>query len=409
MHRNGIETQLLERFLRYVRIETTSDRHADTIPSTPGQWELLRLLESELREMGVEDVKLDDNGFLVARIPANTNSTETIGFMSHVDTVSDVSGAGVDPQVHENYDGAPIRVSGDLSIDPATNPDLSRYVGETIVTTNGKTLLGADDKAGVAEMMTLASLLIDDSSLRHGEIELIFTPDEETGKGMDYVPKDRVRSVACYTLDGSEEGVIETECFEAAKADVVCTGISIHTGTARGKLVNAISMMSSFLGMLPRSESPEATDNRFGFYAPIEMRGSVERSSCTILLRDFDGKTLERRSAAIRAFGAAVESAYPGGKVEIEISRQYANMRSYLDADERIVSRLEEAVRMTGIEPETRVIRGGTDGSRLSEMGIPMLNIFIGGHSYHSRSEWAALSVMVRAVETVINLCELWS
>ena len=406
-----IEAQLLERFIRYVQIDTVSDRHSNQVPSTGGQWELLKLLKAELKEIGLLHVELDANGFLIARVESNSDdvdSRETIGFMAHVDTVPDVPGAAVRPVVHNDYNGEPIRLDGGIVIDPPHDSHIERYRGETIITSDGSTLLGADDKAGVAEMMTLASCLIE-SDAPHGEIELIFTPDEETGRGMDFFPITSIRSVACYTLDGSEEGVIEAECFNAAKVEVVCTGVSMHTGTARGKLINAISMINSLLSLIPQAESPEATDGRYGFFAPMELSGSIEASTCSILVRSFDEADLNRRIAARHAFARSVEAAFPGGDVAVEVVRQYSNMRSFIDADERVVARLEQAVRLTGIEPERRVIRGGTDGSRLSEMGIPTPNLFTGGHNYHSRTEWAVLSVMARTVEAALNLCRLWA
>jgi len=404
-----IAADLLDRFVRYARIETTYDRHADTVPSTPGQWELLRLLEAELRGFEVNDVSIDDHGFLIARLPANREGADSIGFMAHVDTVSDVSGANVDPIVHDRYDGQPIRLAEDVVIDPSAVAALARYVGDTIITSDGTTLLGADDKAGVAEIMSLAKLLIEHEDIAHGEIELIFTPDEETGRGMSHFPIDDLHAVACYTLDGSEEGMIEAECFNASKAEVVFHGVSIHTGTARGKLVNANSMLGMFLASLPRTESPEATDGRYGFYAPIESFGSVESARCSLILRDFDADELARRERAVRGIAAAVEAAFPGGRAEVEIEKQYENMRMYLEADPRVVSLLEEAIRATGIEPVQHLIRGGTDGARLSALGVPTPNIFTGGHSYHSRSEWAALPAMVRAVVAMRHLCELWA
>jgi tripeptide aminopeptidase len=405
---NEIATQVLDRFLRYARIETTSDRHASRSPTTEGQWTLLRMLKSELQEMGVSDVRLDDNGFLIAGIPGNRPARTTIGLMAHVDTASDVTAENVNPIVCEAYDGKKIELSDGVIVDPESSPDLLRYIGETIITTDGTTLLGADDKAGVAEIMTLTSILMTDQSVPHGNIEIIFTPDEETGHGMDLFPLDAIASTACYTLDGSTEGVIEAECFDAAKLEIVCTGVSFHTGTARGRLVNAISMLMSLLNLVPRSESPEATDGRFGFYAPIEMQGSLERAHCTILIRDFDKSAVDRRCEAVQAIAKAVEAAYPGGAIDVRRENQYENLRQYLDKDPRVVENLLEAIRKTGIEPEERLIRGGTDGSRLAAMGVPTPNLFTGGYDYHSRSEWAALPAMVRAVRVLENLCSLW-
>ena len=408
---DAIAAQVLQRFERYVRIETTSDRHVSTIPSTEGQWILLRMLEGELREIGLAEVELSENGYLIARIPATDTCRDapTIGFLSHVDTASDVTGAGVRPQIHKRYDGKRIELHDGIVLDPAEYPLLNRYVGQTIVTSDGKTLLGADDKAGVAEMMTFAWYLSTNTELEHGEIELIFTPDEETGHGMDSFPAERVKSVACYTLDGDEEGSIEAECFNAQKVDVRFRGVSIHTGTARGKLVNAVSMLGTFLSMLPRSESPEATDGRFGFFVPIEAKGGIEEAECTLLLRDFELEGLERRINTIRKIALAVEAVYPGGSAEVSDEKQYRNMHDFLVRDPRIMDFLEEAVRMSGVEPIRKIIRGGTDGSRLSELGIPTPNIFTGGQNYHSKSEWAALPAMVLSVKCLLNLAGLWA
>ena len=391
--------QLLDRFLRYVRIHTTSDRHVDTIPSTPGQWDLLKLLVEELETIGITNPELSGEGYLIARIPATRacGDAPVIGFMAHVDTVSDAPGVGVKPILHEDYAGDPIELEDGVVIDPAENDVLASRIGDTIITSDGTTLLGADDKAGVAEIMTAASWMVSHPEFEHGTIELIFTPDEETGRGMDHFPVDKLESICCFTLDGDTEGTIETECFNAEKADVHFEGIAIHAGTARGKLVNAVTMAASFVSMLPRNESPEATDGRYGFYLPLEVGGSNEKAELTLLLRDFDQHEIERRRKTLGFLAKAVEGQFPGGKVQIEYKQQYANMCAYLDREPMVLELLEKAVRATGIEPIRKIIRGGTDGARLSATGIPTPNIFTGGNSYHSRSEWAAVNVMIRA------------
>jgi tripeptide aminopeptidase len=406
--------RLLARFLRYAAVGTPSDRHsADTkTPSTDSQWELIRLLEGELKEIGVPEVDVDERGFLVARLPSNLpagRSVPCIGFIAHVDTASDVPGLEVKPLVHRDYEGGALRLPAGGVLDPGDNPELSRYRGDTVITSDGSTLLGADDKAGVAAIVSAAEYLAAHPEIPHGEIEIIFTPDEETGKGMDRFPLDRVRSKIAYTLDGDGEGTVESECFNAYFIKAVFKGIVFHVGHARGKLVNAVSMAARFITLLPQNESPEATDGRFGYYCPMEIKGNLEEASLEIYLRDFNAGEIRRRIDAVHAYAKAVEAAYPGGKIEVTSEKQYINMRDFFRDDPRIVGYLEEAVRASGIEPVYKSIRGGTDGARLSEKGIPTPNIFAGGMNFHSRTEWVALSAMTRAAEVVVNLARIWA
>ncbi len=402
---------LVERFLRYVQVETTSDRHVSEIPSTASQWDLLKLLVKELQDIGVSDLELTKNGYIIARIPSNLKDHEapTIALMAHVDTSSDAPGAGVKPQVHAGYDGGVIELGGGKRLDPVEFPELLRYRGETIITSDGSTLLGADDKAGVAEIMTAVAWLSAHPEHPHGPLEIVLTPDEETGKGLDLFPVEKLHSRCCYTLDGGEQATVETECFTAYQVRAHFVGRAIHLGSARGKLVNAVTMAGTFLAMLPQSESPEATDERYGYYCPLEIKGSLEEATLDVFLRDFEEDVIQRRLDALRQVAKAVEAIYPTGKVELTETRQYSNMFNFISKDPLVSDLLLEAVRRTGLEPESRVIRGGTDGSRLSEMGIPTPNLFTGGHNYHSRLEWAALPAMVKATETVLNLVELWS
>ncbi len=405
----SLERRLLERLLRYVRIDTASDGHVASRPTTPGQLDFLRALAAELASCGVGDTELHEGRVLIARIAGSRAGAATIGFMAHVDTVNDPSGRDVQPRVHERYDGRAIELAGGRRLDPAQAPDLARYVGATIVTSSGTTILGADDKAGVAELVTAAEQLARRPAAERGPVEMFFTTDEETGFGMQGFPLDKVRSRCCYTLDGEGEGGIEAECFHAYKVLVRCAGRVFHLGSARGRLVNAVEMAAALVAALPKAESPQATDERFGYYCPYEVRGNVGEADLTILLRDYDDAECARRIEAIRAAAVAVERLHPGGAVHVEAEKQYANMREALERTPDVLRRLEQAVRMTGVEPEYNLIRGGTDGARLTEMGIPTPNIFDGGYNYHSELEWAALPAMVRATEVVLNLVGLWA
>lgn len=405
-----IRGELLERFVRYVKIETTSDRHANTIPSTPGQWNLARLLVEELRALGITEISFDEHGYIIARVPASeAPETPAVGFMAHFDTSSDEPGKDVNPVLIERYDGKPIELGEGRVLDPERFPELAEYTGKAIITTDGRTLLGGDDKAGVAEIMTALSYLLAHPEIPRGPLEIIFTPDEETGHGMDRFPVEQLRSTFCYTIDGDGEGIIETECFYAYKADVKLTGKVIHLGDARGKLVNAVSMAAAFISMLPRSESPESTDGRYGYYCPLETKGDLGSAWIEIYLRDFEAEGIERRIETLRRIAKTVESTFPGGTVEVTTEKQYMNMRdAYRDRPEGIEF-LEEAIRRTGIEPVRKIIRGGTDGARLAEKGVPTPNVFNGTHNMHSRLEWVAVPAMERAVEVIVNLVQLWA
>lgn len=403
--------EVVERLVRYAKIETTSDRHNAAIPSTESQWDLARLLVDELAALGIKDVSIDDHCYVIASIPASPGmeGKPAVGFMAHVDTASDVSGANVKPRVVQNYDGKALALSPGWTLDPADFPELAEYRGDTIIVTDGTTLLGADDKGGVAIIMTALSAVLRDPSIKHGPLYAIFTPDEETGKGMDLFPLQNIKAAACYTLDGGKGGEIESECFTAYEASLKFTGKASHPGYARGVMANALSMAASFVGMLPRSESPEATDGWFGYYYPHEMHGGLESATLDILLRDFSDQGMERRIAAVKAWAAAVESQFPGGQVAVEFKKQYLNMKKKLDENPRVLELLYEAARKAGAEPYSKPIRGGTDGARLTEMGIPTPNVFAGMHNFHGRHEWASASEMVLGVDTLIELMKLWA
>ncbi len=402
---------ILERFLRYVRIETTSDRHATTIPSTPCQWDLLKLLESELSAMGIRDISLDPHGYLIARIPASPGKEKApcLALMAHVDTSSDVSAKDVRPQVIRDYQGQSIRLDDQRSLDPRAYPELENRQGDTIICTDGSTLLGADDKAGMSEIMSALRFLLENPGFAHGKLEIVFTPDEETGKGLDAFKSEWLEAEACYTMDSGGLGEVEAECFNAWQVRVLCSGKVIHLGSARGKLANATSMVADFIASLPRSESPESSDGWYGYYCAIEVKGDLEKAECELYLRDFSMEGMQSRIENVKAIAKAVEARYPGGKVDLEFKKQYLNMKEKLEAAPLVMERLLAAARENGIEPISKPIRGGTDGSRLTEMGIPSPNVFTGSYNMHSRFEWASLSEMVLAAKTIISLVRLWS
>jgi tripeptide aminopeptidase len=319
-----------------------------------------------------------------------------------------VSGKDVTPQVVRGYNGEKIELSGGLALDPAKEPGLAEQKGKTIIHSSGDTLLGADDKAGIAEIMAAVEYLSTHPEIPHGPVEIIFSPDEETGKGLPEFPLEKIKSAACYTLDGGPMGEIEIECFNAWKADVEFQGKVIHIGAARGILANAALMAGTFAAMLPRSESPESTDGYYGYYCLMEMSGNLESAQAEVFLRDFGSEGIKRRLAALEALAMAVEAQFPGGQVIVKPAPQYYNMKEKIDDQPRALDRLKTALTHTGIEWRLKPIRGGTDGSRLTELGIPTPNIFTGGRNYHSRLEWVAVDGMCAACRVVIELIRLW-
>jgi tripeptide aminopeptidase len=401
---------IVSRFLRYVRIKTTSDHHAEAAPSTPDQWDLAKLLAEELRGLGLKDVELTGHCYVIARLPASPGKEglPAVGFLAHLDTSRDAPGGDVKPQVVENYDGRPISLADSLVLDPDADPGLAAQKGKTIIHTDGTTLLGADDKAGIAEIMTALEYLLAHPEIERGPVEIIFSPDEETGKGLPEFPLETLKAAACYTLDGGPLGELEIECFNAYGAEVRFTGKAIHPGAARGRLVNAALMAASFAALLPRTESPEATDGYYGYYCLTEIRGGHEEASLELIIRDFDRREAERRAAALENFARTVEAQFPGGVVSVKTKPQYYNMREKIEARPEVLEILKNAARNTGVEFHLKPIRGGTDGSRLTELGIPTPNIFTGGRNYHSRIEWVSVPEMTAACKVVIELVRLW-
>jgi tripeptide aminopeptidase len=412
---------LLDRFLRYVRVWTTSAPNigatpsigaapdadaATTTPSTPGQWDLARMLEKELRDMGIDDVEVTEHCYVLARLPATAGAEDakTIGFLAHLDTASDVSGRDVRPVVEERYDGRVLTLAGGAVLDPKNDAALAASVGKTIIHSDGNTLLGAADKAGIAILMNAAAWFRAHPETAHPSLEFIFTPDEETGRGLPCFPREKVRSAFCYTVDGGGAGEFEAECFNAWSAVVTFSGRVYHPGHARGLLVNAALMAAAFAALLPRNESPEATDGYYGYYCLMDMRGNQETASMNLLLRDFEEEGMRRRLAALESFACAVEAQFPGGTVTVTATDSYRNMKEKIAAVPEVMEKLKKAAEAAGAGWTLKPIRGGTDGSRLTELGIPTPNIFTGGYNFHSRAEWASLDEMVKACEVVIEL-----
>lgn len=379
-------------------------------PSTPGQWDLLRMLEGELKGLGLKDVVLDEYGYLLARLDATEQGLPSIAFCSHVDTADDVEGNHVRPRVVENYDGKDIKLNDEYSIIAADNPELARYVGSTIITSSGDTLLGCDDKGGVAEIMTVVSYLVKHPEIKHGEIEILFSPDEETGCGMDFFDASRLNAKALYTVDGGTRYEVELECFNAATVKVHFSGVSYHLGAARGRMVNALTMASAFINAIPQAESPEATDGRYGYYCAQSASGNATDMDVTVYLRDFDYDGLLRRIEVLQSLGKTVELLYAGGKVTVDSKISYLNMGEAAKKDPWAVEAIFKAGKALGQPLHTEIIRGGTDGSRIAQIkGIACPNLYTGGHNYHSRFEWAALDAMNDSVALIIEIARQWA
>ncbi|MCL2764454.1 MAG: peptidase T [Treponema sp.] len=401
-----LEKLIVPRFLKYVRFDTESNRNIAETPSTPGQWELAKALCEELTGLGLTDVKLTDHCYVIALLPASAGKENApcMGFLAHLDTADDVCGSNVKPQYVQNYDGGKIELMHGICLDPCKESGLAEQKGKAVIHSDGTTLLGADNKAGIAEIMAAVEYLAANPQIEHGPVEIIFTPDEETGKGLPEFPFNEIRSAFCYTVDGGPAGEIESECFNAWKANIDFTGKVIHIGHARGILANAVLMASAFASLLPRNESPEATDGYYGYYCPMEISGCLERAILEIFIRDFETAGIERRLAALDAFAKTIEAQFPGGKVIVNSQPQYYNMKSKIDEKPDVLERLKQAVQKAGMEWRLKPVRGGTDGSKLTELGIPTPNIFTGGRNFHSRLEWISVSEMCAACRVIINL-----
>jgi tripeptide aminopeptidase len=403
----------LDRFLRYVTIDTRSDERSTAVPSTPGQLDLQRLLVSELKAIGLTDVELDANGYVMATLPATSPKAgvPVIGFIAHVDTSPEMPGAGVKPIVHRAYDGRDLILPDDpsLVLRLSEQPDLSNQMGHDIVTASGTTLLGADDKAGVAEIVAAAEQLMRHPEISHGTVRIAFTPDEEVGRGADHFDVERFGAVSAYTLDGGARGELEIESFSADAITVTFHGFNTHPGYAKGRMVNAVRIAGEFIAALPTDRlSPETTDGYDGYLHPYVIDAAVDRTSVKLLVRDFRTEGLKEKETLVEDLARAVVARHPGARLEIAITESYRNMREVLDRHPDVVERAKEAIRLAGLDVRMKPIRGGTDGSRLSFMGLPTPNLFAGEHNFHSRLEWVSAEDMDKAVEVIVNLCRLW-
>lgn len=410
---SDIQKSLLDRFIKYVKVWTESNSEkADKgiMPSEEREFDLAKQLAAELTVMGLQEVQTTENCYTYAFLPASKGFENIPSFclLAHIDTVEEVTGKDVKPIIYPSYDGTPIDLQCNVSHNPAKDSALAKAAQnkETIITSDGTTLLGADDKAGICEIMTLFEFLVAHPEIKHGKIEVVFSPDEETGHGMDKVPLNLIKSKFAYTVDGGHIGDLETECFNAYAANVTFLGKSTHTGTARqGGMVNAINMASRFVESIPVNQRPETTCGYEGFFAVLGTEGSVEKSTVSLILRDFSDFGMQERISTVKALAEASALSF-GGKAEYTFKEQYKNMKSELEKNPFVVKNLVAAYKESGIEPVFVPIRGGTDGSRLTEMGIPTPNIFTGGHNYHSRYEWASLEQMSAATDVLINLTQ---
>jgi tripeptide aminopeptidase len=402
---------VLDRFLRYARVETQSRRDRERSPSTPGQLELARMLVEELGAAGLEDVELDANGYVMATLPATIGGdAPVIGLLAHLDTSPEEPGAGVEPIVHRGYDGAVIELPrAGTVLDPDRMPELAAKVGHDIVSASGDTLLGADDKAGMAEIMAAVAYLAEHPDLARPTLRVAFTPDEEIGEGATLFDIERFGARCAYTLDGSTVGELQDETFTAAEVIVTVLGVEVHPGFATGKLVNATRLAARIVAALPPELTPEATSGRDGFIHVYEVDARTGRAEIRAIVRDFDDDLLEHHIGVLRDTAEEIVAGEPRARVEIDVRRQYPNMRRFVEPHPEIVECAERAIRAEGIEPRRTPIRGGTDGSRLSEMGLPTPNLFTGGNEYHSRREWASVQDMAAAAATIVRLAEVWS
>lgn len=404
--------RLLERFLKYVAVDTQSCYDSSESPSTPGQMDLLVLLKEELKAMGLENVSLDDNGYLIAHIDASEGfeSIPKLCFFAHVDTSPDMSGKDINPQIVYNYDGSDIILSDSgYLLNPSTFGELNTMFGHTIITTDGKTLLGADDKSGVSEIMTMVDILVSDKEIKHGPLRICFTPDEEIGKGVDNIDLGFLDADFGYTVDGGGLGELEYECFNAASVNIDIKGTSIHPGYAKDKMINAIDVFCNIHRRLPEMEKPQHTEGYEGFYHVTNANGGVEHFSATYIIRDFDSEIFEKRKNNIQRIVEDVNKEYGDDIVSISISDSYYNMKDKVLEYPFLIDVAKEAMVKEGITPKIKPIRGGTDGARLSFMDLPCPNIFAGGHNFHGRYEYVSLEDMYSAVKVLLNIVNIFA
>ena len=399
--------KVVERFINYAKQYTTSDPKSKTYPSTDRQLVFMKKLVEELKEIGLSEVEMDKYGYVTATIPANgVRDCPVVGFISHVDTSPDFSGESVEPQILENYDGCSVYLKNNVCIDPKQFPEILNYKGQDIITADGTTLLGADDKAGVAEIVTAAEQLLNSPDLKHGKIRIGFTPDEEIGKGTDYFDVKKFGADFAYTLDGGEIGELEFENFNAAGATIKIKGLSVHPGSAKDKMINALLVAHKLVGMLPPTQRPEHTDKYEGFFHLLSMNGGVEEAELQYIIRDHDKTKFEDKKRLLTDVVKLVNSEYDKDIVELEMVDQYYNMREKVEPVKYIIDIAEKAMIDAGVEPKIKAIRGGTDGARLSYEGLPCPNIFAGGHNFHGPFEFVPIPSMLKSVEVILNIAQ---
>jgi len=400
---------IIDRFIKYVTIDTQSDPNNPDFPSTEKQWDLAKILVEDLKAIGMKDISLDDNCYIMASLPSNVNhKVPTIGFISHIDTSPDYSGTNVNPQIHTNYDGKDIALNEaeNIVLSPDYFEDLLLYKGQTLITTDGTTLLGADDKAGITEIMTAMEYLVQHPEIKHGEIKIAFTPDEEVGKGAHLFDVEKFGAEWAYTMDGSQIGELEYENFNAAGAKVIVNGKIVHPGYAKGKMINSMLIANEFIAALPNNEIPQETEGYEGFYHLHNIKGAVEKTELQYIIRDHDMKLFEQRKIEFQNVADVINMKLGNDLIIIEIKDQYYNMREKVEPVMHIVDIAEEAMKDIGIKPLIKAIRGGTDGSQLSYKGLPCPNIFAGGHNFHGRYEYVPVESMQKAVEVIVKIAE---
>lgn len=407
-----MKQELIRRFTTYVKMDTQSDENSITTPTTPGQLELGKRLVEELKEIGLKDVSMDENGYVMATLPANTDKeVPTIGFLAHMDTATDFTGKNVNPQIIENFDGNDITLNEkqNIVLSAKVFPELPSYKGHTLITTDGTTLLGADDKAGIAEIMTAMNYLINHPEIEHGTIRVAFTPDEEIGRGPHKFDVERFNASYAYTVDGGPLGELQYESFNAAAAKIVFKGKNVHPGTAKNKMVNSGKMAAKFIQQLPEKEAPEYTEGYEGFYHLISIQGDVEETEVYYIIRDHDRDQFEQRKATVKAIVQKMQEEYGEENIELNMKDQYYNMREKIEPVMEIVDIAKEAMENLGIEPIIEPVRGGTDGSQLSYMGLPTPNIFTGGENFHGKYEYISVDNMEKATKVIIEICKLFA
>ena len=407
-----MQSKVYDRFLRYVKIDTQSDPEAEGCPSTKKQFHLAKELVKELNGFGLTDVSLDENAYVMATLPSNTDKKiPKIGFLAHMDTAPDMSGKGVDPQLVKNYDGKDIVLNekDNIILSPKDFPELLKYVGQDLYTTDGTTLLGGDDKAGIAEIMTAIEYLVENPEIEHGEIKIGFTPDEEIGRGADFFDVKKFGADFAYTLDGGEIGELEYENFNASMAKITINGRNVHPGTAKNQMINSTMIAIELNAMLPASERPEHTEGYEGFFMLMSFKGSVEKTEIMYIIRDHDMEKFKKKNELIKSVVDFLNKKYGENTVVMELKDQYYNMKEKVEPVKHIVDTVEDAMIELGIKPKIKAIRGGTDGSRLSYMGLPTPNIFAGGHNFHGKYEYIPLKSMQKAVEVILKVIELYT